>query len=308
MVLRSREIESPKDVSASNWTQKYITREQIIDGETFISADQVMGHGNLSLKNEWIRKFPSENCSEFESELLERFSTLVKIPLLKSDVYVMSICELCPVHSPTFLKTPSIYVFDCSAAGMIFNEFIESLRLEDRVQQTLATNQLMKFQLSGQVNPDQPYMLAEQLNQVTKISTSTGHGNNSCIHRVQLTKKQRPQRADICLLMMRLMSSPMLLHCELLALANTRLHYELSRLELSRCPQCLDNSEIAFAVPRNGHKGGLSVLWISSLKINVLVANQSLIHAYVEPVSNSPPWLFIGIYGPPQPQARWNFW
>lgn len=66
-----------------------------------------------------------------------------------------------------------------------------------------------------------------------------------------------------------------------------------------------DNS---FAVPRNGHKGGLSVLWISSLKINVLVANQSLIHAYVEPVSNSPPWLFIGIYGPPQPQARWNFW
>ncbi|RZC45402.1 hypothetical protein C5167_038341 [Papaver somniferum] len=45
---------------------------------------------------------------------------------------VVSKCEpeLCPVHSPTFLKTPSIYVFDCSAAGMIFNDFIEVSNLE----------------------------------------------------------------------------------------------------------------------------------------------------------------------------------
>lgn len=63
-----------------------------------------------------------------------------------------------------------------------------------------------------------------------------------------------------------------------------------------------------FALSCNGHKGGLCLLWRTNLKISVLVANQSLLHVYIEPVNNSQPWLFTGIYGPPNPQARKNLW
>lgn len=76
---------------------------------------------------------------------------------------------------------------------------------------------------------------------------------------------------------------------------------------ISFLQSCLGYDD-CFTVSCNGRKSELCFLWKYNLMVNVLVANQNLIHAYVDHVSNSTPRMFIGIYGPRQPQAKWNFW
>lgn len=49
-------------------------------------------------------------------------------------------------------------------------------------------------------------------------------------------------------------------------------------------------------------------MWSNNLNVQIILANQSVIHAYINPPTPQSPWLFTGVYGPPQPQARLDLW
>lgn len=62
-----------------------------------------------------------------------------------------------------------------------------------------------------------------------------------------------------------------------------------------------------FAISCNGRKGGVCLMWSNHLQVQIILANQSVIHAYITPQPPQQPCLFTGVYGSPQPQARWDF-
>lgn len=62
-----------------------------------------------------------------------------------------------------------------------------------------------------------------------------------------------------------------------------------------------------FVIPCNGRQGGLCIVWQVHLKIQVIVANQNLIHVCVLSDSTPNHWMFTGIYGPPHQPTRKYF-
>lgn len=63
-----------------------------------------------------------------------------------------------------------------------------------------------------------------------------------------------------------------------------------------------------FSLSCNGRKGGVCLMWSSNLTVQILDANQSMIHAYISTISQQQPWFFTGVNGPPQPSARCDIW
>lgn len=58
-----------------------------------------------------------------------------------------------------------------------------------------------------------------------------------------------------------------------------------------------------FSLPPVGHRGGLSLFWTNQVNIQIVFANQSIIHSIVSSAIVSP-WFLSTIYGPPHPAAR----
>lgn len=61
-------------------------------------------------------------------------------------------------------------------------------------------------------------------------------------------------------------------------------------------------------VPAQGRAGGLLLAWNSSMNIQIILANESVINCLICNTSEECPWQFTSIYGPVVPILRPQFW